>query len=470
MTMTPFLRIPPFPGQRAKAILGEGRPAQSVEADAIIDALRTHRVGGAFWGKADPWQDGATGDDAERVALIKKRKSKALRDWIDTEIGERRWLSPFTGQDMPVLDLIALLGGWRSLIESNRDIAAVTGVASWKRPTLDPLLWDGTRPVPYVSRVPASLKAGDRVVAWKSRTAPGVLAGLVDLGAHVDELEDGFIRSSGLGADCVPPLSVVLDTKGIYFDPNHRSDLEILLQSHDFSAEELAEAARVRALLNRTGLSKYEGGRTGCLSLPRDTRRKILVVGQVEDDRSILTGGEGMTNAKLIAAARRLEGADAWIAYKPHPDVEAGHRPGALSDGEVLAHADTIVRDGSIAEWIEATDGLHTITSLAGFEALLRGKAVTCHGTPFYAGWSLTRDEASPRPFRKRNCSIDMLVAATLLLYPRRVDPVTRLPCATSLLVERLANGEAEMSSPLITLRRLQGRVRRQLRRLWERS
>ena len=35
---------------------------------------------------------------------------------------------------------------------------------------------------------------------------------------------------------------------------------------------------------------------------------------------------------------------------------------------------------------------METMTSLAGFEALLRGKPVTTHGQPFYAGWGLTED------------------------------------------------------------------------------
>jgi capsular polysaccharide export protein len=60
---------------------------------------------------------------------------------------------------------------------------------------------------------------------------------------------------------------------------------------------------------------------------------------------------------------------------------------------------------------------MHVLTSLAGFEALLRGKAVTCHGQPFYAGWGLTTDRI-PHPRRQRTLQLDELVAATLILYP----------------------------------------------------
>jgi len=63
-----------------------------------------------------------------------------------------------------------------------------------------------------------------------------------------------------------------------------------------------------------------------------------------------------------------------------------------------------------------------TLTSLSGFDALLRGKAVTTYGLPFYAGWGLTTDMAfaatSCFARRTRQLSLDELVAATLLRYP----------------------------------------------------
>ena len=74
-------------------------------------------------------------------------------------------------------------------------------------------------------------------------------------------------------------------------------------------------------------------------------------------------------------------------------------------------------------------DEVHVNTSLAGFEALLRGKAVTTYGVPFYAGWGLTRDLGPVPARRTAKRSIDELVAAALLIYPRYLDPVTGLPC-----------------------------------------
>ncbi len=56
------------------------------------------------------------------------------------------------------------------------------------------------------------------------------------------------------------------------------------------------------------------------------------------------------------------------------------------------------------------------MTSLTGFEALLRGKAVFTYGLPFYAGWGLTQDRHA-HPRRHRRLSIDELVAAALIGY-----------------------------------------------------
>lgn len=379
---------------------------------------------------------------------------------LATELARWSYTNPFTAKLASTRETIALLADWRRLIDSNRPVTAIYGVALWKRVTLDALLWDGTGPVRHARALPATLLPGGQVIAWKSRTSPRLLARLE---AHyegwrvVGELEDGMIRSTGLGANCVPPLSAIVDFSGVYFDPSGPSDLEAILETTDIAPSLCQRAAALRQSLVASAISKYgQGGTT--IARPTDHRRRVLVTGQVEDDRSMLSGGAGCTNLALIRRARALE-ADAWIIYKPHPDVEAGHRKGHVPDTEALRFADEVQRDAAIIPLIDSVDALHVITSLAGFEALLRGKAVTTHGVPFYAGWGLTRDLAPMPPRRTRPRALDELVAATLLLYPRYLDPVTRLPCPAEVVVARMAAGEALVSSPLIALREWQGRA-----------
>lgn len=367
---------------------------------------------------------------------------------------------PFTHAAIPAAQAIALLADWRGLIDANRQAAAIFGIAMWKRVTMDALLWAGSGPPPHAAahgRHAAALVAGQRVLAWKSRSDGAGLAALEARGVAVGEIEDGMIRSTGLGANCVPPLSVIVDFQGAHFDPAQASGLEMILSDAEIPAPLLARAAALRQRLVAAGISKY-GQDNRQLARPDTCQRRVLVTGQVEDDRSVLSGGAGCTNLELVRQARSRE-PGAWLIYKPHPDVEAGHRKGFVPDAEVLRHADQIERDAPITALIDSVDALHVITSLAGFEALMRGKAVTTHGVPFYAGWGLTHDLGPVPERRGRKRSLDELVAATLLLYPRYLDPVTRLPCPAEVLVERMAQGQAVVSSPLVRLREWQGRL-----------
>ena len=111
---------------------------------------------------------------------------------------------------------------------------------------------------------------------------------------------------------------------------------------------------------------------------------------------------------------------------------------------------------------IEAVDEVWTITSLLGFEALLRGRAVTCLGAPFYAGWGLTRDLGPPMPRRKARPGLDALVHAALIAYPRYFDPLSGQAAPVEVIVERLASGQGlPRSAPNRMLAKLQGRFAR---------
>lgn len=440
-----------------------------------VDPWHLAEVAGQIWTVAD--------HDVATVATLAGRSHRIFGDGRFVEIDDRdetlarsiaqgiaqNWAyrCPFTGQAVSAVEAAATLSEWRRLIDRNRDAFGITGVATWKRPTLDALLWAGSELPRYFRRSPEAVDPSASVIAWKSRTAKPVLNDLRQRGVPIAELEDGLIRGPGLGANCVPPLSIVVDHSGIYFDPSQPSDLEQILELAEIDAKLVERARRLRQRIVASGISKY-GGDVTSRRWPTH-RRTILVVGQVEDDRSILSGGGGQTNLELLQRARSIE-PDAWLIYRPHPDVEAGHRKGHVPDEAVMGLADQIDRGGSIAGLINAVDGIHCITSLAGFEALMRGKEVTTHGVPFYAGWGLTRDLGPVPERRTRRRSLDELVAAALILYPRYLDPVTRLPCPPEVLVDRISCGRAEVPAPLAGARKLQGRFKLALRGLQRRA
>ena len=370
------------------------------------------------------------------------------------------FVNPFGGAPLTFRQLVELSVHWRALIDSNRAIGSGVGFAFWKQGSVLPLLWGGGESSAFF-RGPGKGDAR-RVAIWRSKASPEAIEQLEREGTPVVEVEDGFLRSAGLGADCVPPLSITVDRLGPYFDPGQPSEIEELLEKGKIDEAVIARARRLRQTIVAAGLGKYEQGNPPLERLG-GARRHILVAGQVEDDRSILTGGAGLTsNLELLKRVRRQE-PDAFLVYKPHPDVVAGHRKGYIPEEIGRRFADAVVTDAPISSLIAMVDAVHVNTSLAGFEALMRHKEVTTHGVPFYAGWGLTRDLGPVPARRTTKRSLDELVAATLLLYPRYLDPVTGLPCPAEIVVDRLTAQQRQPASPLVRLRRLQGRLKRRL-------
>jgi capsular polysaccharide export protein len=142
----------------------------------------------------------------------------------------------------------------------------------------------------------------------------------------------------------------------------------------------------------------------------------------------------------LLQAARAAN-PDAIILYKPHPDVEAGLRPGALPPEAIQGLTDMVLTRADPAALLRDVHRVWTMTSLLGFEALLRGLPVTTTGAPFYAGWGLTTDLGTIPARRSARPSLAGLIHATLIDYPRYFDPVTSLPCTAEIVLERLAAG-----------------------------
>lgn len=276
---------------------------------------------------------------------------------------------------------------------------------------------------------------------------------------HIWCIEDGFIRSKGLGASLIAPLSIVCDGTGIYFDAKVASDLENLLKNITIDDEQNAKALQLKELLISQKLSKYNVGNYLNLKEKFDNQGKIvrLVVGQVEDDASILNCLSDITKNGDLLAKVRADFPNDFIIYKPHPDVEAGLRVGKIDD-ERLKLADFVAREVNISDCLLACDVLHTISSQAGFEALLYGKQVVCYGLPFYAGFGLTHDVSNKNPLyvnalnrrqRQIPLTLNELIYATLIAYP-----LYRLPDGYGLaqaqqVAAYLANGNFEKKSKL---------------------
>ncbi|NMW19841.1 MAG: beta-3-deoxy-D-manno-oct-2-ulosonic acid transferase [Chlorobiaceae bacterium] len=280
----------------------------------------------------------------------------------------------------------------------------------------------GNNKVHFISQV-AHLPSGSSLLLWGSHPVP---SGLTQ-GVQIIRLEDGFLRSVGLGADLIQPLSLVADRSGIYYDATKPSDLELLLQSTSFSTGLIERASQLRCRIVEHRVTKYSTGSKSWQRPPellQTGQRVLLVAGQVETDASIRFGAPVIqTNIGLLKAVKEAD-PDAYIIYKPHPDVTAGLRAKGQGEDKVSQWCNEIVSDVSMGELLTQVDEVHVMTSLTGFEALLREKPVTCYGQPFYAGWGLTSDMV-PVSRRTRKLSLEMLAAGALILYPIYVSRKT---------------------------------------------
>jgi len=337
-----------------------------------------------------------------------------------------RYINPYTGVRCELEDTITLISDQKRSLEHFRGEWVTVGFSRWKQSFIPFFLGMFTKQqmIKHWSKNDKYLSAEIKVLRWASALEPELIDRCNQVDADLWRMEDGFIRSVGLGSDLVKPLSLVLDSRGIYYDSTTTSDLEVILNKGEFDQFVLLRAAKVRAKLISLNVSKYNVGYSEKLSLPIN-QRIILVVGQVETDASIAKGSPDIQyNLELLQKVRDLN-LDAYIIYKPHPDVLVGGRYGEIDKVKMDRVSDLIISNISISELFSHIDEVHTMSSLTGFEALLRGIKVVTYGMPFYAGWGLTEDFLICNR-RTRKISLDELVAGTLIYYPVYLDPITK--------------------------------------------
>lgn len=418
--------------------------------EAILAGHKPVVFGQAFysgWGLTD-----------DRAAPIKRRTRQlstaelVLGAMIEYPV----WYDPYHDKLTGPESVVAALEAQARAYREDKQGAIALGMRLWKRQSMSRFFQNGALRFADSQEQAQQLATSSRkpILEWSgrgsrpSKETPEVIG-----------VEDGFIRSSGLGAELVPALSLVRDSDGIYFDPSTASTLErIIGRTGGLTSRDLMRAKRLRARLQTNRVTKYNlEGETPPPTTA--TQRRILVVGQVEDDASILFGAVGQirTNQSLFEAAQAAH-PNSRIIFKPHPDVEAGLRPGGIPSG-----AEHVAKRADPVSLIELADEVWTITSLLGFEALIRGKHVVTCGLPFYAGWGLTEDLApKDHPaFARRSAaqiSVDGLVHAALIAYPRYHDPISDLACPVEVILDRLETGTPlRRSSALKTLSKVQG-------------
>ncbi|KAB0590740.1 capsular polysaccharide biosynthesis protein [Campylobacter lari] len=345
------------------------------------------------------------------------------------------YFNPYLNQKSDIFDTIYTLAKYKKIEQANSNTLYFLGFSKWKREFVKPFFKAKNNKVIFLNSLDelykAKLNFEDKIFIWGKKYDKTSLA--KDFNNEIFLVEDGFLRSVFLGSDLTRPFSLIVDSKGLYVDPSKPSDLEDILQNYVFDENLKQRAEKLITTITQNKFSKYNGLKHETLNF--NTNKKIILIpAQVEDDASMILGGAGYDTLKLLQSVRKAN-ENAFIVFKPHPDVLSGNRKGLKDKSIILKYCDEIIENVSIDSAINACDEVHTITSTSGFDALLRGKKVVVYGKPFYAGWGLTSD-LYEIPRRTRVLSLEELVTGVLILYPRYIHPKSKNLCEVELALD----------------------------------
>ncbi|HEG0327396.1 TPA: capsular polysaccharide biosynthesis protein [Campylobacter coli] len=347
------------------------------------------------------------------------------------------YFNPYLNQKSDIFDTIYTLAKYKKIEQANSNTLYFLGFTLWKRWFMRPFFKAKNNKIIFLNSLDelykANLNPEDKIFIWGKKYDKTLLA--KDFSNEIFLVEDGFLRSVFLGSDLTRPFSLIIDSKGLYVDPSKPSDLEDILQNHIFDESLKQRAKKLITMIMQNKFSKYNGLKHEKLNF--NTNKKIILIpAQVEDDASMILGGAGYDTLKLLQSVRKAN-ENAFIVFKPHPDVLSGNRKGLKDKDIILKYCDEIIENVSIDSAINACDEVHTITSTSGFDALLRGKKVVVYGKPFYAGWGLTQD-LHHISRRTRVLSLEELVAGVLILYPRYIHPKSKNLCEVELALDTM--------------------------------
>lgn len=252
-------------------------------------------------------------------------------------------------------------------------------------------------------------------------------------------IESGFVRSLETRLSDEPGLSLILDDVAPYYTASATTRLQQILNS-DFTlskAEDKRAAALIEALTSKR-ISKYNHAPIKNLSHLRKSKRAVLLVDQLSDDRTVLGGlANDNTFMEMVATALSDEGGSD-IFVKLHPDAISGAKDSALAPALPLLKRQRnitfLTEDVNPYSLFDIVDEVWVVCSGMGFEALMAGKKVRCFGAPFYAGRGLTKDEITP-PNRTRPRSVREIFHVAYLMLSRYYNPRLSAPCELEELV-----------------------------------
>jgi capsular polysaccharide export protein len=339
-----------------------------------------------------------------------------------------RYLDIFNKKPCEIEDVLEIIATHLQQVEKQSKFYHCLGFSNWKKPHILPFLKNNYNQVKFYTNLEKAenfkKNLGGDILVWGAKE--DLFFSHTSNQKNYKIIEDGFIRSFGLGSQLIPASSLVIDNSGIYYNAQKPSDLENFLNTHQFNDQQRNQAKNYIELILQNNLTKYNLAIKNQKIEINKNQKIILVVGQVEDDASIKKGLCQITSNLQLLKTTKDENPDAFIIYKPHPDVLANNRKGKIDDTEVEKYADINAKNHSITYLMDISDITYTITSFVGFEMLLRRKQVKCFGVPFYSNWGLTEDVIKIER-RNRKLSLEELFYASIVMYPLYFDLESKL-------------------------------------------
>lgn len=367
-----------------------------------------------------------------------------------------KYRDPETGERTTADKIVEYVGFQRMMRFRFPEKIYAYGFSKWKQPILKSFT-QGSEVI-FIKQL-SKMPCRATLLVWGSKEL-----GRIDLSINVVRVEDGFLRSVGLGGELIRPQSWVFDQVGIYYDSRKPSQLENLLNVKRFEKSELNQADRLIQIINDNKISKYNLGDSD-FSIDSCGEEIALVIGQVEGDASIRFSTTKInTNLKLLKIVR-ANFPNAYIVYKPHPDIVAGIRRKGVHSNLEKEFYDYKVESGDAITLFDSVDTVHTMTSLTGFEALIRKKKVYTYGKPFYAGWGLTNDLMNFKS-RSRVLSLSKLVYGALVCYPSYISSNSKMYSSPESVIGEIILAKEKGVEP----RSFKRKIIRDLMRLWAQS
>ena len=258
-------------------------------------------------------------------------------------------------------------------------------------------------------------------------------------------VEDGFIRSMGLGVLGDPGNSVILDDISPHFDGKTENRLQKLInQETNLNLIQLERSKKLIHKITSLKISKYNHAPIEKIKIGTPGKPKILLIDQRFGDFSVSYGmGDEKTFENMLFVAV-TKYPDYEIVVKLHPDATSGIKSSYFSKSILDKFSSykniiTIGFDINPYSLFEEVEKVFVCSSGVGFEALMAKKEVHCFGMPFYANRGLTTDYQEVS-YRTKKVSLETLFYYAYLYLSKYVNPDNGQRCSLEELVDIFAD------------------------------